>query len=240
MAKGSAWYKFVRSLVRTLFFGAATGGLKAIGKEHVPASGALIVAPLHVSHLDPPVVACAIPRQLTFMAKEELFKGFFGKIIRSLGAFPVRRGEGDTESIRHSIALLEEGRAVLVFPEGTRGDAVTMGAINRGVAMLAKRTGARVLPVGVIGTHKVMPKGQSKLKRHRITVAFGPTFSYDEIATGGSERENRERFANELESRIAQLCRENGLPLRTAAEAESPETSRSSGRSPESPTPESV
>jgi 1-acyl-sn-glycerol-3-phosphate acyltransferase len=162
-------------------------------------------------------VACGTNvRQLTFMAKEELFKGFFGKIIASVGAFPVRRGESDTESIRKTIALLEEGRAVLVFPEGTRGDGVHIGPINRGVAMLAKRTNAPVLPIGVIGTHVIAPKGQKKMKRHRITIAYGKPFTYSEVATGPSEKENRELFAQELERRLIELCSANGLPLRTS------------------------
>jgi 1-acyl-sn-glycerol-3-phosphate acyltransferase len=137
----------------------------------------------------------------------------FGKIIASVGAFPVRRGESDTESIRKTIALLEEGRAVLVFPEGTRGDCRRLGPINRGVAMLAKRTNAPVLPIGVVGTHVIAPKGQKKLKRHRITIAYGNPFTYSEIATGSSEKENRELFAQELERRIIALCAAHGLAL---------------------------
>src|SRR5436190_18063312 len=159
-AERSAWYAFVLRLVRNGFFRLVTGGLRSIGEENIPKTGAVIFAPNHVSNLDPPAIACGTnKRQLAFMAKEELFKGPFGKLIASVGAFPVRRGEGDTEAIRKTIALLEEGRAVLVFPEGTRGDGKQLGPINRGVAMLAKRTNATVLPIGVVGTHVVAPKG---------------------------------------------------------------------------------
>lgn len=185
-----------------------------MGEENIPKEGAVIFAPNHVSNLDPPAVACGTnKRQLAFMAKEELFKGLFGKIIASVGAFPVRRGESDTESIRKTIALLEEGRAVLVFPEGTRGDGKHFGTVNRGVAMLAKRTNAPVLPIGVIGTHIIAPKGQKKMKRHRITIAYGKPFTYAEVAAGSNEKENRELFAKELERRIVELCTAQGLPL---------------------------
>ncbi|HWA83389.1 MAG TPA: lysophospholipid acyltransferase family protein, partial [Fimbriimonadaceae bacterium] len=180
----------------------------------------------HVSNLDPPAVACGTnKRQLAFMAKEELFKGLFGKLIASLGAFPVRRGDSDTEAIRKALALLEQGRAVLVFPEGTRGDGKTMGPINRGVAMLAKRSGAMVLPVGVIGTHVIAPKGGKGLKRHRTILAYGEPFTYEQTSTGQSEKENRELFARELERRIIALCAAHGLQLKTAG-SDSPPASQ--------------
>src|SRR2546423_1620035 len=96
----SAWYAFVRWAVRTFYFGLVTGGMRSVGEENIPRTGGVIVAPNHTSNLDPPVTSCGTKRPIAFMAKEELFKGIFGKIIASLGAFPVRRGETDTESIR--------------------------------------------------------------------------------------------------------------------------------------------
>lgn len=219
-AKNSFWYAAVLRTVRNLFFQLITGGIRSFGEENLPKSGPVIVAPNHISHLDPPAVACGTNRrQFKFMAKEELFKGLFGKLIASVGAYPVRRGEGDTESIRKTIQFLEEGYAVLVFPEGTRGDGERMNPINRGVAMLAKRTNAPVVPVGVIGTHLVLPKGQKKLRRHRIELVYGEPFTYAQTATSDSERENRDLFARELERRIIALCADHGLELQPANHA---------------------
>lgn len=218
-AERSSWYAFVIRIVRNGFFRLITGGLRSVGGENVPSEGAVIFAPNHVSNLDPPAVACGNDkRQLAFMAKEELFKGIFGKLIASVGAFPVRRGEGDTESVRRTIALLQEGRAVLVFPEGTRGDGKRLLPFNRGVAMLAKRTNALVLPIGVVGTHIVAPRGGKGLKRHPITIAYGRPFTYAEIASGATEKENRDRFAAELERRILELCASQGLVMEPSIE----------------------
>ncbi len=215
----SAWYAFVLRLVRNGFFRLVTGGIRSVGEENIPKTGPVIFAPNHVSNLDPPAVACGTnKRQLAFMAKEELFKGLFGKIIASLGAFPVHRGESDTESIRKTLALLQEGRAVLVFPEGTRGDGKQLGPINRGVAMLAKRSGAQVLPVGVIGTHIVSPRGRKGLKRSRITIAYGEPFTYEQLASAATEKQNRDLFAKELESRLIRLCDSHGLNLQRSAQ----------------------
>jgi len=158
------------------------------------------------------------------MAKEELWKNkLFGWLIGQIGAFPVRRGEGDTESIRMSIAVLEAGHALLVFPEGTRGDAQTLLPMARGVAMLAKKTGVPVVPAGIVGT---------KPKRRGVVVAYGKPFTYSELATGSNERENRELFLRRLEDEIARLCTENGLPIRTS----SAEKSQSEAARPESQT----
>ncbi len=155
------------------------------------------------------------------MAKEELFKvPVLGPIIRSLGAFKVRRGEGDTESIRRALSLLEEGRALLVFPEGSRGDGKSLQPVNRGVTMLAKRSKAQVVPVGIVGTHVVLPKGQSKPRRHLMKVIYGEPFTYEQLATRASEAENRDAFVEKLTLEIQRLCAEGGLALSISAEPE--------------------
>lgn len=190
------------------------GKITVVGIENVPSEGGIIVSPVHVSHLDPPAMGCAMERELSFMAKQELFKGLFGALIRSLNAFPVRRGEGDTEAIRKSISLLQEGRALLVFPEGTRNDGDQMLPMSAGVAMLAKKTGAKVVPVGIVGTNRSWPKGQKKITKTPITVAFGKPFTYDEVAKG--QKNGRELFLDELSKRISDLCGDHGWDLKTS------------------------
>jgi len=181
----------------------------------MPKTGGVLVAPVHISHLDPPAVAIGSRRRLRFMAKDELFNHkLFGALINSLGAFPVRRGDADTESIRTTIALLEEGEAVLIFPEGTRGDGEHIQELSRGVAMLAKRTNVPVVPVGIVGTNIIMPRGKKSGSKHLTIIAFGKPFTYSEIATGATEKENRELFSVALQQKIVQLCAENGMSLK--------------------------
>jgi len=210
-----AWYDFVRWFVRNTFF-RYTGGLKGIGKENVPKTGAVIIAPYHVSNLDPPAVACTCPRRLNFMAKEELFKvPILGPIIRSLDAFPLKRGEGDAEAIRHAIAQLEAGKTIIIFPEGSRGDGVHIQPLTKGATMLARRTGAQVVPVGVVGTHKILPKGRSKPKRGtKVVVAYGTPFTYQELEKEFG-KQAKDEFPKVLQQRILELCRNNGLELKS-------------------------
>lgn len=148
------------------------------------------------------------------MAKQELFKGFLGWLITSLGAFPIKRGESDTESIRLTMSMLEKGEAVLIFPEGMRGDGIHLHELSKGVALLAKRTGALVVPVGIVGTHIALPRGQSKPRRAKIKIVFGKAASYSELATGPDGKESRDNFVDELARRMVTLCTENGLPLK--------------------------
>ena len=96
--------------------------LEVHGASNVPLEGAAIIAPNHLSLLDPPLIGCACPRELRFIAKAELFRyGLFSKLIRRLGAFPVERGTADVGAIKTALRFLNDGRAVIIFIEGTRG-----------------------------------------------------------------------------------------------------------------------
>lgn len=212
MAEGSIWYRFSRWVAKTFFFG-AMGGLKAKGAENVPKTGPVLIAPIHVSLMDPPVIGCISPRLLCFMAKKELFKNpIFSRLIRSYGAFPVERGANDSAAIRLAIDILKEGRCLLVFPEGTRGDGVTMGEVKSGIAMLAKRSEAAVVPVGVYGSHIMMPRGGKKLRRSRALVVFGKPLKYSDFE--GVEGDPRVAFTNALVAGMLQASADAGLPLK--------------------------
>ena len=219
--QGTSWYWFVLWVARYVVLGFFSGGLRIVGRENVPKEGPVILAPIHVSFFDPPVVSCASPRAVSFMAKEELFKPpVFGPLIRSLGAFPVKRGGVDKSSIRLAIARLQAGGTLIMFPEGTRGDGKTMSPLQAGVAILAKRSGAAVVPVGVCGSHRMMPKGAKLPRFSRLKVSFGKPFTWEDVATTGSPHKDRALFAEELAKRIARECGVAGLEVRTAAKPE--------------------
>lgn len=210
---GSRWYWFVRNFVRRFVFG-ALGGMRVLHEDRVPAEGPIILAPNHVSTLDPPIVACASPRTLAFMAKEELFRPpVFGPLIRSLNAFPLKRGKGDIEAVKMALRLLEARYALLIFPEGTRGPGEVMLPFESGVYALARKTGAPVVPVGVCGTARVLPKGSKMPRRGRMTVAFGrPMLAADY----GAGEEAKRAFLADLEAQIVELTTEGGDPIKAA------------------------
>ncbi|MDF2657662.1 MAG: 1-acyl-sn-glycerol-3-phosphate acyltransferase [Paenibacillus sp.] len=146
-------YRFGRFVCRVFFN--TFFRLEVSGTENVPEQGAVILASNHISTLDPPLVGTPLKRVVRFMAKEELFKvPVLGTIIRNVGAFPVKRGGVSKESIRHALQLLKEGGVMGIFPEGTRGG----GMGKKGAASLALRSGAVVIPVGIIGNYKMFSK----------------------------------------------------------------------------------
>lgn len=129
-----------------------------IGNENEIFDEKLIVASNHLSNLDPPVIAGALKRDVHFLGKIELFKNpILSWYIRQHNTHPVKRGKGDAGAIRTCIKVLNEGNALTVFPQGSRGR--DWAKAGDGVAFLAKKTGAKVLPLRIYGSDNILPKG---------------------------------------------------------------------------------
>ncbi len=126
--------------------------------------GPLIVVANHISNLDPPLVggwiAPGLRRRPAILAKEQLFRGVLGRIMRSQGIIPVRTGRSDIDAFRAARTVLDGGGAILIFPEGTRRADGVVGHALPGAAMLAARPGTWVLPVGVVDTDRLLRRGE--------------------------------------------------------------------------------
>ena len=147
------------------------------GREHVPHHGPVIFASNHLSFMDSIAIPVAAPRPVHFLAKSSYFaKPASRWFFTSIGAVPVQRGAGQAalDALDQQRRLLDEGKAVALYPEGTRSLDGRLYKGRTGVAFLALQTGAPVVPVGLIGTDKVMPVGaRMPSLRHRVTVRFG-------------------------------------------------------------------
>jgi 1-acyl-sn-glycerol-3-phosphate acyltransferase len=196
-------------LMRTWF------GLRVRGAEHIPSSGPALIVSNHQSILDPPLIGGATQRQIYFLAKAELFRiPIFGPLIRALHARPVRREGSDPRALRTAALLLKEGKALLVFPEGTRSLDGRLGEGKPGVGMLAVTSGAPVVPAYVSGTLEALPKGAAWPRRRQVSVSFGPALHFK--APIDSDRKERYReAAEEMMRGIAQL-KEQSAMTRTA------------------------
>jgi glycerol-3-phosphate dehydrogenase (NAD(P)+) len=153
--------------------------LERIGREHARVDRGLIVASNHRSFLDPFVIGALLPwrRPIHYVAKIELFeKRWQGWFLNRLGAYPVRRGQADAESLATSAGILERGGALCIFPEGTRIRRGSLAAPHRGVGRLSLESGASVLPVAVIGTEHVRRGWRIRPRKVRIRAGKAVSF----------------------------------------------------------------
>jgi len=180
-------------------------GLRVRGAEHIPSSGPALIVSNHQSLLDPPAIGGAARRQIYFLAKAELFRiPLFGRLIRAVHARPVRREGSDPRALRTATLLLEEGKALLIFPEGTRSLDGRLGEAKAGVGMLAVKSGAPVVPAYVSGTLEALPKGSAWPRRSQVSVRFGPAIHF-KAQIGAGRKERYREAAEEMMRGIAQL-----------------------------------
>ncbi len=140
------------------------------GRELFPKKGPFILASNHISNLDPVIVGMLCPRQLYYLAKEELFKNkLFGWLLTNINVLPLRRGHGDLRVLRTAIKILSK-KPLVIFPQGTRSE--SYDNFKSGVGFLYKKTKAPVFIAKIYGSDKVLPKGASCLKPGKIKVIY--------------------------------------------------------------------
>jgi 1-acyl-sn-glycerol-3-phosphate acyltransferase len=202
------------ALMRVLF------RLEGRGTGHVPAQGPVLLVANHSSFLDPPLVGGVTPRQVTFMAKAELFQvPLLGTLIRHLNACPVRREGADASALRTALRVLQDGGVLLIFPEGTRGPEGTLREAKAGAGMLAVLSGAPVVPVHVKGSGRAWPRGQTLPRPAKVTVTFGRPQVFERRDAQGRKTDyeavNREVMA--AIARLADAADRPGAPADTGA-----------------------
>jgi 1-acyl-sn-glycerol-3-phosphate acyltransferase len=193
-----SWH-VLRFVERILF------GFTVTGSNTIPRSGAVIIATNHISYCDPPVVGSGVPREVHFLAKEELFRNkAFGWLISRYNAIPLRRSVGDVGALKKAVAILKQGKAVLMFPEGTRSLTGRLLKPKPGIGMIASLASAPVVPAYVNGTNRL---GAAFLRRPRLSVSFGEPVIPAKAGEGESgSREGYMKVTEEVMRRIADLA----------------------------------
>lgn len=177
------------------------------GREKIPSRGPLLIVANHLSLADPPLLGVSLSRKVMFMAKKELFRfKVIGYFIGSFGAFPVYRGQLNRQALRQACQILADGLVLVMFPEGTRSRSGRLRPAFSGPALIAMRSGAPILPVGIIGTEKI--RGVTwLLRRPQITVNIGFPF-YLPTVSGKLTKAKLTELTNFMMGHIAEL-----LPL---------------------------
>jgi 1-acyl-sn-glycerol-3-phosphate acyltransferase len=172
MKKPSPVWKFLQVIARvgsTLLF-----DLKVYGSHRVPTDGGVLLVSNHQSYLDPVLLGVRLPRTLSYMAKASLFKfAPAAWFIRSLGAFPVRQGEGDIRALKEAIERAQEGHALMIFPEGSRSADEKLQPIEPGIALVIRKSKVPVVPAVIDGAIDAWPRGHKWFRSRPIRILYG-------------------------------------------------------------------
>ena len=194
-------YGFLQYFFRLIFY--TLFRTRVYGRENIPAEGAVILAANHASNIDPPLMASLFERPVSYMAKIELFENpIFGAAIRRCHAFPVKRGESDRGAIKAAVTVLKEGRVLGLFPEGTRSKTGELQKAEAGVALIAAMTGAPIVPVAILNSHRIFANG-GLIPQLRIMYGVPISFHGDR-----KSKEALDAFSAEIMAHIAQMKEE--------------------------------
>ncbi|NQT00319.1 MAG: 1-acyl-sn-glycerol-3-phosphate acyltransferase [Candidatus Omnitrophica bacterium] len=198
------FYWFIRTVAVILF--KVYFRIQVSGRENIPATGGFILAANHASYLDPPLVAVASPRQLSFLAMEQLFKiPLFGPFIRALNAVPLNTKGVDTQTIRWAVQVLRQGKVITIFPEGSRTPDGKLLKPQAGVGFLAVKTKAPIVPVYIDGSFRAMPMHSKMIWPKKITIYIGPQIRTGDLNASLSHREVYAQIAEKTMQEIKNL-----------------------------------
>jgi len=190
-------------LCRTVVFGACWLLLKShmIGLRRVPRRGPVILACNHQSFLDPVLATVGLDRESAYMARDTLFANrYFGWLIRSLNAIPIKRGQADVTSLKEMLRRLRDNYVVVIFPEQTRTHDGRVGPMKPGMVLVARKAGATIVPVCIEGAHEAWPRTRPLPGPGRVVVAYG-----EPIAAADLEGRTDEDVTAEIRRRIIEM-----------------------------------
>lgn len=148
--------------------------VRTIHRSSFPSSGGVILAPTHRSALDIPFMGFVTRRPTRFMGKIELWKSpLVGKFLTALGGFPVKRGAADRAALAEALRVLDLGAPLTVFPEGTRRTGSNIDHIEEGIAYMAMKSGAPIVPIGVAGSEAILAKGRTLPHLTKVVIVVG-------------------------------------------------------------------
>jgi 1-acyl-sn-glycerol-3-phosphate acyltransferase len=178
-----AFYRGCRAIVHAVSL--LLFRVKVVGAHNIPRNGAFVVAPIHRSNIDIPLVGLITKRRLRFMGKDSLWKKKPAALLLSaLGGFPVTRGSADREALKRCIQVLEAGEPLVLFPEGTRKSGSQVQPLMDGSAYIAVKAGVPIIPVGIGGSEGVMPKGAKFLRPKKCVLVVGEPITVELDAEG--------------------------------------------------------
>ena len=199
-----SFYSLIRNLLVLLCL--VVTRVRIIDRHKVPATGAFILAPIHRSNIDSPLASAVTRRRMRFMGKDSLWKVRpVGWVLSALGGFPVSRGTADREALKRCIAVLESGEPLVLFPEGTRQSGPKVHPLFDGAAYVAVKAGVPIIPVGIGGSERVMPKGSKMIHPRKCVMIIGDPIEVQPDAEGRVPRSAVKDLTERLSASLQEL-----------------------------------
>ena len=176
------------------------------GRENFPASGPFILAPTHRSIIDTPVASGVYRKRMRFMGADKWWDNrHFGSLLTALGGFPVSRGSADREALRRCIAVIEGGEPLVLFPEGERKSGPVVQSLFEGAAYVAMKTGVPIIPVGIGGSERAMPKGTKMIYPRKMHVIIGTPLTMPATDSPKAQRAAVRQLTTDLGAELQRL-----------------------------------
>lgn len=197
-------YGLMRTIVTTF---CRTWCRMTIENRHlVPREGAFVLAPVHRSMIDTPVSSGVTRRRLRYMGADKYWKNrAFGRLLTALGGFPVTRHSADREALKRCIEVLKGGEPLVLFPEGERKQGPIVFPLFDGAAYVAVKAGVPIVPVGIGGTERVMPKGAKFIFPRKVHVVVGEPIHPPADTAGRAGRDAARAMSAELHEALQRL-----------------------------------
>lgn len=203
-------YRIGWSLFRVVF--ATYFHWRVFGAERVPQNGGVILASNHASYLDPPLVGCALSRDINYLARESLFRfPVVGAVLRSWNAVPVDRDGGGAKGLKMILDRLLAGGGIILFPEGTRTSDGKLQCARSGIGLTVIKSNAPLVPVRVFGTFEAYGRHMKFPRPRRVMVKYGRPMMFEQLRAEAKTcdkarlKEIYQQVADEIMAAIAQL-----------------------------------
>lgn len=197
-------FHYIFSSIHGMFFRGDVAGV-----ENIPATGPFLLAGNHASHLDPPAIGSNVPRQISFFARKTLWKGgVLSWWMDQAGCIPVDRdGGSDVSAIKRVLRTLQEGKALILFPEGTRSPDGNFQAPKSGVGMIACRAKVPVVPVRIFDSNHAWGRGKRFTPGVPVSITYGKPLQIEDIEDPTAGKERYQIASERIMAAIARLER---------------------------------
>ena len=206
---GNAWWeRALYRAARAVVFGFCRVycRLTVEGREHVPTSGCYVVAPVHRSIVDSFAASGMTKRRIRYMGKASLWKRkLFRRFLSSLGGFPVDRGTADREALKRCMQVIENGEPLLLFPEGERKTGPLVQPLFDGATYVAVKTNVPIIPVGIGGSERVLPKGARFPRPRKMHMIIGEPIIPPSAGDGRVPRHAVKELSEQLHEELQKL-----------------------------------